>query len=230
MSENTKRSSSRLVTFKNPRSFVSEEFKTIRSNIMFSMIDKDMKSIMITSSGPGEGKSFFSANIAVSMAAQGQEVLLVDADLRRPTINEFFNIPNSGRLKGLTTLLSQAHPDVEDSIHPSAQEQLSVLPSGPLPPNPSELLASSRMDRLIEKLEERYDLIIFDLPPIVTVTDAQVMAGKTDGTIFVSRYGVSDRTNMIKAKQLLEHANATVLGTVFNGKKRSKVSNQYYYH
>lgn len=218
---------SHLISLKNPQSVTSEEFKSIRSNIQFSMIDSHFSSISVTSSEPGEGKSFVSTNIAIVFATQGLNVLLVDTDLRKPSLYRLFQVTNK---KGTTTLLRHPHIPLEKVIYPTSQENLSFLPSGPIPPNPSELLNSSRMEHLMDKLREVYDLVIYDLPPIVTVTDAQVMAGKTDGTIFVVRNGVTERASMRKAKHLLEHANANVIGTVFNGRKRKKRNRDYAYY
>lgn len=216
-----------VISMENPQSFVSEEFKTIRSNVQFSMIDYTFSSLMITSTGPGEGKSFVSANLSAAFAAQGAKVLLVDADMRSPSLNRLFHLPNK---TGLTTLLRYPETRLMDVIYPVYQENLFFLPTGVLPPNPSELLASERMDQLMVQLEKEYDLVLYDMPPIVPVTDAQVMASKTDGTIFVVRRGVTNREKMLKAKQLLEYANANVIGTIFNGRKWNRWDKHYQYH
>lgn len=171
-----------LVTVTKPNSVVAEQFRTIRTNIQFSMIDRDLKSLIFTSSGPGEGKSTTSANLAVVFATQGKRVLLVDADMRKPSVNKTFKLSNH---EGLTTLLTEKEVVLGDVVHETNTENLFILTSGPIPPNPSELLDSKKMNRVIEILEETFDLVIFDMPPIVSVTDAQIMASKTDGTVLL---------------------------------------------
>lgn len=214
-----------LVTIFRPYSPIAEEFRSIRSNIQFQTIDQSFSSLMVTSAAPGEGKSTMAANIAAVFAAQGKKVLLIDADLRNPSLHFFFNCSNR---EGLTTLLSEDPDSTDGLIHRTYQRNLFFLPTGTLPPNPSELLSSSKMDDWMVLLEAEFDLVIYDLPPIVTVTDAQIMAGKTDGTIFVVRNNVTDRKTMMKAKQLLELAQANVIGVLFNGKKKERKNQDVY--
>lgn len=223
--ENQKNGAS-LVTVTKPNSVVAEQFRTIRTNIQFSMIDRDLKSLIFTSSGPGEGKSTTSANIAVVFATQGKRVLLVDADMRKPSVNKTFKLSNH---EGLTTLLTEKEVVLGDVVHETDTENLFILTSGPIPPNPSELLDSKKMNRVIEILEETFDLVIFDMPPIVSVTDAQIMASKTDGTVFVIRNGIANKEAVMKAKQLLEIVNANVVGTIFNGLEKRKDKAYKYY-
>lgn len=212
-----------LITVTRPSSVVAEQFRTIRTNIHFSMIDSDLKTLAITSAGPGAGKSTISANLAVTFASEGKRVLLVDTDMRKPTVHKTFKLPNQD---GLTTLLTDRTAQTSDIIHTLREEKLYVLTSGTIPPNPAELLSSRRMEQLKLELEGLFDLIIFDLPPVIAVTDAQIMASKTDGTIFVINKGGADKEMVLKAKELLDKVQANVLGAVFN---RVETKNDHYY-
>ncbi|WP_034549701.1 CpsD/CapB family tyrosine-protein kinase [Carnobacterium funditum] len=224
----TKRISERpsLITLTRPSSVIAEQFRTIRTNIQFSMVDSDLKTILVTSAGPGAGKSTVSANLAVTFAMQGKRVLIVDADMRKPTVHKTFKLPNND---GLTTLLTEKDVQIGDIAHRMQTEGLFVITSGVIPPNPSELLASKKMGHLIKELEEVFDLIIFDMPPIVAVTDAQVMASKVDGTIFVINKGGADKEMVKKSKELLDMVNANVIGAIFNRVELSN-DNAYYYY
>ncbi|MBP1046360.1 CpsD/CapB family tyrosine-protein kinase [Enterococcus sp. BWM-S5] len=214
-----------LITLADKASPVSEQYRTIRTNIQYSMVDYDLRTLVITSSGPGEGKSTTAANLAVVFANSGKKVLLVDADLRKPTVARTFSLSNTN---GLSSILGNRQIYLDQAIQDSGVDNLSVLTSGPKPPNPSELLGSQRMERLIEELGKRYDLIIFDMPPVVTVTDAQILSSKVNGTILVVREGVSKRESLKKAKSLLEYVGANVLGVVYNGAKNLIDQNYYY--
>ncbi|MGY0401642.1 CpsD/CapB family tyrosine-protein kinase [Carnobacterium jeotgali] len=215
-----------LVTLTRPSSVIAEQFRTIRTNIQFSMVDKNLKTLVITSAGPGAGKSTISANLAVTFAMQGKKVLIVDADMRKPTVHKTFRLPNRD---GLTTLLTEKDIQIKDIVHRLDTEGIFIITSGVIPPNPSELLASNRMNQLITELEELFDLIIFDMPPVIAVTDAQVMASKADGTIFVVNKDGADKEMVTKSKKLLEKVKANVIGVVFN-RVELKGKNYYYYY
>lgn len=215
-----------LITLIDKSSPVSERYRTIRTNIQFaSAADQQIKTLVITSSGPGEGKSTTSANLAVVFANSGQSVLLVDADMRKPTVHKTFLMNNS---VGLSNVLSM-EMDIKDAVQRSVVPNLYVMPSGAKAPNPSELLGSTRMDNLIHELREEYDFIIFDMPPVVTVTDAQIMASKTDGTMLVVRENVTRKDSLQKARELLTMVNANVLGAVYNGSTDANDQGYYYY-
>lgn len=214
-----------LVTHTSSRSPVSEQYKTIRTNIQFSSLDQQIRSIVVTSSGPAEGKSTTAANLAVVFAQQGKKVLLMDGDMRKPTVHYTFQLPN---LTGLTNVLSK-QTEFANAIKKTEVENLSVLVTGPIPPNPAELLGSQSMDKLMEDLYDAYEVILIDTPPVLAVTDAQILANKCDGTILVVNSGRTHVDAAVKAKDLLETVNAKLLGVVLNQKKMSD-SNYYYYY
>ena len=215
-----------LITLMDQSSPISEQYRTIRTNIRFaSSADKEIKTIVITSSGPGEGKSTTSANLSVVFANSGQKVLLVDADLRKPTVHKTFNLTNN---IGFSNLLSTGD-HIDSVVQETVVPNLHVLTSCPKAPNPSELLGSSRMEKLLLDLKEVYDFVIFDMPPIVAVTDAQIMSSKVDGTLMVIREDVSRKESLYKARDLLGMVNANVLGAVYHGAKNASDQGYYYY-
>lgn len=216
-----------LVTYFNPKSVIAEEFRTIRTNIDFAQVDRHVKSIVVSSSIPAEGKSTVSANLAIAMGAMDKNVLIVDADMRKPTLHRTFTLSNE---RGLTTLL--ANPDIHfnEVVMKSNDLKLYLLPSGPIPPNPSELLASSRMTKLMHELGEYFDLIIYDAPPITSVTDPQILASKVDGVVLVVRQNYVKKDEVRKAKEILDNVDANILGYVMNGKEREGGSGYYAYY
>lgn len=215
----------KLVTSYDPKSPISEQYRTIRTNIQFSSVDEEIKTIMVTSSGPGEGKSTTASNLAVVFAQAENSVLLVDADMRKPTAHYTFNLTNTF---GLTTILAK-QISLEEAVNETNVPNLSVLTSGPIPPNPSELMGSVGMERFIKEAKENFDIIIFDTPPVLAVTDAQVLANKCDGTILVAYSGRTEREAAGKAKELLVASKGKLLGAVLNGKKLQNSDNYYYY-
>jgi capsular exopolysaccharide synthesis family protein len=219
---NTKR---KLIASLSPKSPISEQYRTIRTNISFSTIDEEIKTLMITSSGPGEGKSTTAGNLAVVYAQQGKSVLLVDADLRKPTVHYTFGLTNTF---GLTSVLTR-QSTIEESVKPSDVNYLDILTSGPIPPNPAELISSKGMKRFMNEVSEKYDMVIFDTPPVNAVTDAQLLANQCHGTVLVVSSGKTEKDSAIKAKELLDSAQAKLLGIVLNNRKLKESSYYYYY-
>lgn len=214
-----------LVTVKDPKSPISEQYRTIRTNIQFSSVDQEIKTIVVTSAGPGEGKSTTIANLAVVFAQQGKKVLLIDADLRKPTVHYTFNFTNTFGLTNVLTRQSELHEVVKES----PEKNLFILTSGPIPPNPAELLGSKAMEQLLKEIEGEFDLILFDAPPLLAVTDGQVLASKCDGAILVVNSGKTETEGAMKAKELLEAANSHIIGVVLNNKKMDSTKHYYYY-
>lgn len=215
-----------LVVVNKPSSVVSEQFRTIRTNIQFSMVDETLRTVVVTSAGPASGKSTVSANLAATFASKEKKVLLVDADLRKPTVHKTFKVRNTD---GLTTLLTDRNAHLDEMIYRTHTEGLYVLTSGAIPPNPAELLGSKRMEEIKQEMLDYFDLVIFDMPPLLAVTDAQVMASKTDGVLFVIPKGQANKDEVFKAKDLLEKVQANVLGAVLNRVDKSDDSYYYYY-
>lgn len=213
----------RMITVSSPKSTNTEQFNTIRTNIQFANVDKEYKSLVLTSSTASEGKSTVAANLAVSFAKQGLKTLLVDADLRRPTVEATFNIPNG---KGLTNFLTDRTVNINNIIYGTSVKNLFVMPSGPVPPNPSELIGSKRMEQLIEALGSQLDLVIYDAPPVLSVTDAQLIATKVDGTVLVVRQDRAEKEAVKQSVALLEHVHAPILGFILNDVKNE--NNGYY--
>lgn len=212
-----------LVSVTDPSSVVAEQFRTIRTNIQFSAVDKKIQSLVVTSAESSEGKSTVSSNLAVVWAKQNEKVLLIDADLRRPIAHRTFNLLNAA---GLSSYLSN-NAVYEEIIQETEVPNLSVISSGPVPPNPAELLNSRHINTLIERLEDEYDIIIFDAPPINTVTDAQLLASKADGVILVVPQGIAEKGSVTHAVEQLNKVHAKVLGTVMNRFKADKAPGYY---
>jgi len=215
----------RLIAVDNPKSPISEQYRTIRTNIQFSVIDTPLRSLIVTSTGPGEGKSTTVANLAVVFAQQGKKTLLIDADLRKPTVHYTFRLNNYA---GLTSVLTNASP-LSTALQDTSVENLTVLTAGPIPPNPAELLSSKAMAQCLEQLYETFDLVIFDTPPVLAVTDAQILANQCDGTVLVIESGNTEIEAAAKAKELLAAANAKLLGVVLNKRKHRDGGYYYYY-
>jgi len=205
----------------------TEAYRTLRTNIQFSSVDKPVRTLLVTSSGPGEGKSTTAANLAVVMAQTGQKVILVDTDLRRPVIHKTFGVPNN---VGITTaLLAGQDIDLAAYVQPTEIENLTVLTSGPIPPNPSELLGSHRMAHVIEQLSQVADLVIFDTPPVLVVTDASVLGRQVDGVLLVADAGGTREQALVQTVGELRKTGVNILGIALN-RLDSRSRGYYYYY
>jgi len=215
-----------LIAYTNPKSPISEAYRTLRTNIQFSAIDEELRTIMVTSAGPSEGKTTTIVNLAITYAQAEKKVVLVDADLRKPTLHHTFGVSN--RL-GLTSVLA-GQSQLADVVKSSDVPRLDLLTSGPIPPNPSEILASKRMNALLEQLSQEYDTVLIDSPPALAVTDAQIISTRCDGVLLVVDSGKVKREAAMKAKANLEHVQARILGVVLNNIDRRHGEAYYYYY
>jgi len=213
-----------LITKKHSKSPVSEAYRTIRTNVQFSAVNKDLKTIVITSATPNEGKSTTISNLGVVMAQAGQKVVIMDCDFRNPTQHKIFQLPN----KGLSNCIAM-HKSVMDIIQHTEVEGLDVLTSGPVAPNPSEILSSKRMDEVLEVLGREYDYVLIDTPPILPVTDAAVMAAKVDGVIMLTAWGGINPEVARDAKTRLVQAGANIIGVILNKVEVNTPGNSYGY-
>ena len=214
-----------LITLEQAKSPISEAYRTLRTNVQFTGVDSETKKIMVTSSGPREGKSSTVANLAVSIAQTGKSVLVIDADLRNPTQHKLFGLDNR---QGLSVALVQDQ-DYRDYVKETAVPGVKVLTGGPIPPNPAELVGSKRMKRLIDEASEQFDLVLIDTPPIIAVTDAAIIAQEVDGVILVLASGEVNKEYAQRAKEQLDKVGAKILGAVLN-KVDLKTSEYYYYY
>ena len=215
----------RLIT-ENPTSRVAESYRMIRTNIQFASLDKPIKTILCTSTAPGEGKSTTIANLAIAFAQTGSKVLLIDADLRRPTIHKAFGISNP---LGLTNLLMQSVSE-EIALRDVRIPNLRVVTSGPIPPNPAEVLGSSRMRELLQKFANQFDYILIDSPPTLAVTDSSILSRMVDGVILVVGADEVSTDKAKKAKAQLDGVKANILGVVLNGTEQDSNDDYYYYY
>lgn len=220
------RPNNEVVAYLDPMGGAAEAFRVLRTNLQFMGLDKRLKSILLTSAAPAEGKSTVAVNLAVSFAQTGASVCLVDADLRRPRIHKIFGIEN---WRGLTTAVV-TQDELETHVKASVMPGLSFLTSGPIPPNPAELLGSERMQRVLTELEERFDMVILDSPPVLAVTDAVVVAPRVGGVILVVRAGKVARQQVQRAKDGLLAVKANLLGVTLDGAAPNGGDSSYYYY
>lgn len=215
-----------LITVTQPKSPIAEQYRTIRTNIEFMAVDKEIQVLLVTSATQSEGKSTTSSNLAVAYAQQGKSVLIIDTDMRRPTVHYTFKVANG---LGLSSLLTR-QAELEKAIIPTKIDNLSILTAGPIPPNPAELLSSKAMGNLIGQLREKYNVIILDAPPLLQVADSRITSKLTDGVVLVVSCVTSDRQLVLKAKEQLEMAEAKILGVVLNRRELTDDSAYQYYY
>lgn len=221
-----KNGSGGLFALNDPRSPVVEAFRTLRTNINFASADRPYKVILVTSPTPSDGKSTVVANLGMVMAQAGNKVLIVDADLRKPTQHRIFEVINS---KGLVNLIVQGE-ELSEVVHAGPIDGLHLITSGPIPPNPSELLVSDRMANLMSELRERYDIVLIDSPPVIAVTDSTLLASKVDGSILVIKSGITRIDLINNALDQLKKANERFLGVVLNQVRVESRDYSYYYY
>ena len=198
-----------LITLNDARSSQAEAYRSLRTNLEFSSLDHPIHTLLVTSAVPDEGKSTTLANLGVISAQAGKRVVLLDCDLRRPRLHEFFELSNN---VGVTTALLNAEATLP--LQATSVPNLRVMTSGPLPPNPADLLASARMKALLEQVAADADLVLLDAPPVITVTDAALLAAKVDGVLLVVSAGHTKRDHAQRAKALLAKVNARLVGAV----------------
>ncbi len=212
-----------LITLSDPRSPMSEAYRTLRTNLSFYSLDDPLRTLVVTSPAPDEGKSAVAANLAVTLAQAGNRTVLVDCDLRKPVVHELFGVSNQ---RGFTEMVLDEKSD--PPLQMTSVENLWVLTSGVKPPNPADLLGSRHVDRIIERLKAVADIILFDAPPVIAVTDAVVLGAKVDGVLLVVQAGKTRREHAERAKHILEQARVRIVGvTLTNAPKDNSLGGYY---
>lgn len=213
-----------FIVEKDPKSIAAESYRTLRTNLQYSSFDEEYKVIVVTSAEPGEGKSTTAGNLALSIAEGDKKVVLIDCDLRKPSLHKKFEISNTAGLSDV--IVGKESISVVGHRH---NNNLTILTSGKIPPNPSEMLGSKSMKALLDALRKVFDYVILDTPPVQAVTDAQILSNRADGTILVVRAEKTKKDSVVNSINLLKKVNANIIGTVLNGVD-TKRSNYYYYY
>lgn len=213
-----------MIVEREPKSIAAESYRTLRTNIQYSSFDEEYKVITVTSSEPEEGKSTTAGNLALSLAQGEKKVILIDCDLRKPSVHKKFKLSNTSGLSDVIVEKASV-----TNVGFKYNNNLTILTSGKVPPNPAEMLGSKSMTALLEALKKVFDYVILDTPPIQAVTDAQILSTKSDGTILVVRAEKTKKDSVHNSISLLKKVNANIIGTVLNGLEAS-TSNYYYYY
>jgi capsular exopolysaccharide synthesis family protein len=216
----------KLVTRHHPKSPVSEAFRSLRTSLRYLSPDQDYRAILVTSPGPGEGKSTVLANLAVALAQSGKTVVVFDTDLRRPSQHHIFDVPND---VGLTNLLV-GESRLDSVVRKLEVENLSIITSGPIPPNPSELLQSPRMQAVLAEARSKYEYVLLDSPPVLPITDAAILSSQVDGVIMIIKSGQTRVDHAREAQQTIEKARGKLVGAVLNLVRYEGDDYRYYYY
>jgi capsular exopolysaccharide synthesis family protein len=211
----------KLITLSDPRSAATEAFRALRTNLMFSSVDRPIMTLLITSAAASEDKSLTVANLAVTFAQAGNKTIIVDSDMRRPTQHEIWGVSNE---RGLTTMMLEDTALANPPLQNTSVANLSILTSGPLPPAPADVLSSQRMNEVISLLKARANYVLFDSPPVLAATDAALLGVKLDGTLLVVRAGSTRREHTARAKEALERVHVRILGVVLTNAQRENVN------
>ncbi len=214
-----------LVTLTDPRSPAAEAYRALRTNLMFSSVDRPLHTLLVTSPAPDEGKSTALANLAVTLAQGGRTTILVDCDLRRPAQPGIWELSNE---RGLTTMMLDSDGPAEPPLQSVGIENLSILLSGPSPTSPADLLGSRKMDAVIETLKSRAEIVLFDAPPVLAVTDAALLGLKLDGVLLVMTAGHTRRDHAEQAKELLQKVHLHIVGVLLNDAPAGSGAGKYY--
>ena len=212
-----------FIVEKKPKSVAAEAYRSLRTNIQYSSFDKKYQTLVVTSANPGEGKTTVAGNLALALAQGESKVLLVDCDMRRPSIHKTFKISNT---YGISDLLV-GNKKLE-SVANKYNDNLSIVPAGKIPPNPAEMLASKVMTAFLEEMKNYFDYIVLDTPPLQAVTDAQVLSTKVDGSLIVVRAGVTKKDAVHNAVSIIKKVKGNIIGTVLNVAETK--NDKYYYY
>lgn len=217
-----------LISEEGKHSMAAEAYRTLRTNISLSQVDRQIESLLVTSCIPREGKSTTVANLGVTFAMAQKKVLIIDADLRRPILHRLFGIPNN---QGLTHTLSDV-VEHDQVYSPTKVPNLWVVTCGIIPPNPSELLGSQKMRHFVEQAKKRFDIVLLDSPPISSLADASILGAMVDGVLFIVKANMANRDLILKAKEQLETVGANIIGVALNDVdiKRDGYYRYYYYY
>ena len=213
-----------FIVEKKPKSIAAEAYRSLRTNIQYSSFDKKYQTLVVTSANPGEGKSTVSGNLALVLAQGESKVLLVDCDMRRPSVHKKFRISNT---YGISDLLV-GNKKLEAVAH-KYNDNLTIVSAGKIPPNPAEMLGSKAMTAFLEEMKKHFDYIVLDTPPLQAVADAQILSTKVDGSLIVVRAGVTKKDAVHNAVSIINKVNGNIIGTVLNGADNSKDKYYYYY-